>query len=241
MKSVYEVKNFALGSVSTIRDLGIQVQNNWQYVDHISKMCTKGMGAWFAINKTIKQRNPLILLKAYKTYVRPILEFASVVWSPYLKKDITKVEKVQARITRIIFQKCFGQSPIPCYSERLRKFNLLSLQQRRINQDLIFAFKLLKGELSVSFSKYYAWRPTRGRISSFELHVPFSKLNPYFHSFFIRTAKWLNKLPDKLLRLPSSKSLSRRLKSMDRNDLLTLLDISAIESNFPEYNLTLYR
>jgi len=32
---------------------------------------------------------------AYFTYIRPILEYASVVWSPFIKTNIDKIEMVQ--------------------------------------------------------------------------------------------------------------------------------------------------
>jgi hypothetical protein len=193
------------------------------------------MGAWFAVSKSIKQRNSLILLKAYKTWVRPLLEFASVVWSPYLKKDKLRVEKVQSRITRMIFQKCSPKgTQIPTYKERLRKFNLLSLQHRRIMHDITFAFKLLKGELSTSFSKYYVIKPTRGRLSAFEYHVPLAKRNPNYHSFFLRTSRWLNKLPVNLLQSKDSKTLQKLLKEQDMTALLTTIDEDDITVGFKE-------
>jgi len=40
------------------------------------------------------------LLKAYCTFVRPVLEYASVVWSPYNKREISKIEDVQRYFTK---------------------------------------------------------------------------------------------------------------------------------------------
>ena len=37
----------------------------------------------------------------YKSLVRPILEYACTVWSPYLVKDKLVIEKVQRRASRI--------------------------------------------------------------------------------------------------------------------------------------------
>ena len=235
-KYKYSVNGTQLGMVSSMRDLGIQIQDNWHFVDHISNICTKSMGVWYALTKSIKQRNPLILVKSYKTWVRPLLEFASVVWNPYLKKDKLRVEKVQSRITRMIFQKCYPKCTlIPSYSDRLRKFNLLSLQQRRIQHDLIFTFKLLKGELANSFSKYYVMKPTRGRLSSFEYHVPLAKRNPFYHSFFLRTARWLNKIPEQLLKAQDSKTFKRLLKSSDITRILNSFEENDITVGFKEY------
>ena len=37
----------------------------------------------------------------YRTYIRPHLEFANSAWSPFLRRDITVLEKVQRRATRL--------------------------------------------------------------------------------------------------------------------------------------------
>ena len=44
--------------------------------------------------------------KAYTTCVRPILEYNSVIWSLYLKKDIIKIESIQKQFTRMICKLC---------------------------------------------------------------------------------------------------------------------------------------
>ena len=39
----------------------------------------------------------------YFTNVRPILEYASVVWSPFTKTNIDKIELVQHKAARLVF------------------------------------------------------------------------------------------------------------------------------------------
>ena len=40
---------------------------------------------------------------AYKAYVRPVLEYSSEVWSPYLLKHINAIENVQLTLTEWLF------------------------------------------------------------------------------------------------------------------------------------------
>jgi len=40
-------------------------------------------------------RDNNLLVNAFKTYVRPIVEYNSVIWSPHLKRDIDNIVKVQ--------------------------------------------------------------------------------------------------------------------------------------------------
>ena len=56
----------------------------------------------------------------YKALVRPHLEYANSVWSPYKKKcDIEQVEKIQRRATKVVF----SLRKLP-YKERLLHLNL---------------------------------------------------------------------------------------------------------------------
>jgi len=41
-----------------------------------------------------------VLVRAYKTYVRPLVEYNSVVWSPVNLHDTDAIESVQRRFTK---------------------------------------------------------------------------------------------------------------------------------------------
>ena len=45
-------------------------------------------------------KNVSLLTRAFLVYVRPLVEYNSVVWSPHLKQDINLIESVQRRFTR---------------------------------------------------------------------------------------------------------------------------------------------
>ena len=52
------------------------------------------------ILKSFVSRDREVLVKAFVTYVRPILEYCAPVWSPYRVGLIKKVEDVQRRFTK---------------------------------------------------------------------------------------------------------------------------------------------
>jgi hypothetical protein len=74
------------------------------------------------------------------TYVIPHLEFAVAAWNPYLKQDISTLEKVQQRATKM-------SSAIKTknYEERLKFLGLKTLKDRRERGDLIQKFKIENG------------------------------------------------------------------------------------------------
>ena len=92
------------------------------------------------IKRTCKGLNDLKTLRTlYCSLVRSNLQYCSVVWSPYQRKDINKLEGVQRRATKFILK------AKDSYETCLERLNVLSLEDRRVLTDVTFFFKALKG------------------------------------------------------------------------------------------------
>jgi len=78
------------------------------------------------------------LVRAYLVYVRPLVEYNSVVWSPYKMQDIETIERVQRRFTENLpgFRKL-------TYKDRLCHLHLPSLELRHLQVDLVWCYKIL--------------------------------------------------------------------------------------------------
>jgi len=73
-----------------------------------------------------------------------------VIWSPYILKDIGAVESVQRRFT-------YPAIILWTYSERLERANLLSLELRRLNFDLIWCYKILFRHVDMKSDNLFEW------------------------------------------------------------------------------------
>ena len=73
--------------------------------------------------------------------VQPRLEYAAVVWSPHMKNDIRKLERIQRMATKMVPELRDLE-----YEHRLKEMGLLMLQDRRERGDLIMTFKIVKGK-----------------------------------------------------------------------------------------------
>jgi len=87
-------------------------------------------------------------------YVRPILEYNSVVWSP-LKREIDAVERVQRRFTK----RLRGLNLLS-YCDRLTKLELNTLQLRRLHNDLVMCYKIVYGLIDVNFTDFFTFSPS---------------------------------------------------------------------------------
>ena len=68
--------------------------------------------------------------------IRPLLEYASPVWSPQSACFIKTIESVQRRFTASL-PGCIHLT----YTERLKLFHIDSLEKRRLKTDLAFTYK----------------------------------------------------------------------------------------------------
>jgi len=91
-----------------------------------------------------------MLVRAFVTYMRPVLYYNSIIWSPSLMRDIEQVEKVPKHFTkRLLDMMC--QS----YDERLQKLGLPRLELRWLHLDLIFCYKIVFGLVCVNVNNFF--------------------------------------------------------------------------------------
>jgi len=60
------------------------------------------------ILKSCQSRDPKLLTRAFCVFVRPILEYASVILNPHYKNQITKIEGVGPYGTALFLEKTSG-------------------------------------------------------------------------------------------------------------------------------------
>ena len=84
-----------------------------------------------------------------------MLECNIQVWSPFVKKDINKIEPVQRNFTRLICNRCNISDS--SYNERLVKLGLRSLEYRRWEFDLFMLYEIINGKDKAFFSQFFSF------------------------------------------------------------------------------------
>eukprot|EP00061_Rhincodon_typus_P004210 g22010.t1 len=100
----------------------------------------KAFGMVAFIGQCIECRSWEVMLRLYRTLVRPLLEYCVQFWCPCNTKDVVKLEKVQKRFTRML-PELEGLS----YRERLNRLGLFSLECRRLRDNLKEVYKIMRG------------------------------------------------------------------------------------------------
>ena len=78
----YTISSRPISFTDNIRDLGVLIDSKLTFKAHINNIIHKAFIRLRLILKCFRSRDKRILTRAYCTYVRPILEYCSPVWSP---------------------------------------------------------------------------------------------------------------------------------------------------------------
>ncbi len=202
--------------VDEVRDLGIILSNDFKWSKHIDKARTKANILGHALVRSFLPHNTHLLVNLYKTYIRPILEYNTCTWSPFLKAEIDRVESVQRKFTRTLCQR--ANIKFSSYSDRLQQLKLESLQSRRIKNDLIFLYKILNNLIDIQFSDYFEFSNFSGHnLRRHNLHLDRKRPAKTLcrqNFFSMRVIGYWNKLPTNIVTSPTLGIFKHRLKSI---------------------------
>ena len=146
IKNKYTMHGQVLDSIDHARYLSVDISSNLNFSHHVNRATANASKSLGFLKRNIKTKHPGIREAAYKATVRPQVEYASSVWSPYTKKDIYKVEMVQRRATRWILS---SYSPYQSVTELQQQLNLRSLEQRRVDAKVIMLYKIIHGLVAI--------------------------------------------------------------------------------------------
>ncbi len=121
------------------RDLGVLISNSLKVAGECQQAYAKANKMLGLVARVIRHKDMNMMLRLYKTLVRPHLEYASAAWSPHYAKDKKLLERVQHRFTRM-----FEELKDMEYAARLVILRLWSLEERRNRADLIELFRMAR-------------------------------------------------------------------------------------------------
>jgi ribonuclease P/MRP protein subunit RPP40 len=130
----------------------------------------------------------------YKALVRPLLEYATPVWSPYLKKDIRALERVQRRATKVVPRIKHME-----YEDRILQIGLPTLEYRRDRADMIQVFRILNQVDDINPETFFRKEISVSRGYSHKLYKSRFRTVRRKNSFANRVIDPWNSLPEAVM------------------------------------------
>jgi ribonucleases P/MRP protein subunit RPP40 len=203
IKYNYIVNSTSLTRVKNVKYLGITVNSKLNWRPQIEKMVKKGTNSLNFVMRNIRGSSSTVKEMAYKSLVRPILEYACASWDPHEQCLIDMVEKVQRRAARKVLGK-YGKRHSP--TDMIEALKWDSLQNRRKQARLAAMYQIMTGkEAYEDLVKYTKKSKFRGRASNdLKLSIRSYSTNVGRYSFVGTTIPEWNHKTENLQRLPST-------------------------------------
>ena len=151
-----------------VKDLGVYMSGTCSFNYHIASLvkAASQVSAW--ILRTFLSREKNLMKTLMKSLLVPKCEYASVVWSPFDKKNIALIENIQRRFTsKIRDYQTFDEEHQRwiCsvnYVDRLKDLKIYSLVRRRERVMILYAYRVLIGLLEFQWFEAYEDFPGSG-------------------------------------------------------------------------------
>ncbi|KAK3106442.1 hypothetical protein FSP39_020186 [Pinctada imbricata] len=193
LQTSYTLHGQTLQTTTDAKYLGITLTNKLTWDTHVNNITNKANKTLGFIKRNIKTRHTQTRETAYKTLVRPQLEYASCVWDPYTKDLTDEVERIQRRAARWCLNNFSLQSSV---SDMLDKLEWQTLQHRRQTARLVMFHKIVYALVAIPIPDHYQL-PVRTSSRNHQHHYyqVYTPRDYYKFSFFPRTIAIWNSLP----------------------------------------------
>jgi len=188
IKTTYHLHNQPLMISEAGKYLGIQITPKLSWNKHIDTTTKKANNTCAFLRRNIRSCSPAIKEKAYMTLVRPIIEYAAVVWDPHTKSKIDQIEMVQRRAARFVTNNYSRHSSVTAMLQKLQWDNLA---QRRARAKVTMLYKITNSLVDIPASDILI--PSTRHPHQFITIQP--RIDIYKYSYFPSAIKLWNSLP----------------------------------------------
>ena len=206
--SNYQLHEHTLATVTSAKYLGVTITKDLSWDTHINNICQKANKTLGFLRRNLKISSTRVKESAYKTFVRPILEYASTVWDPHSQTNINKLEAVQRRAARFVVNRYHNTSSVSCMIDKL---NWPSLQHRRRVARLTMLRKILDKDATFSMKNINPAPSRRRRGHSRQLVQIQCRTDYRKFSFLPNTIREWNGLPSSAVEAASLDSFKSRV------------------------------
>ncbi|GMT08837.1 hypothetical protein PFISCL1PPCAC_134, partial [Pristionchus fissidentatus] len=168
---------------------------------HITQITRKTRSMCNLMLRSFHTNSSNTLIKAYKIYIRPLLESSTVIWNPTAIGLVNRLENVQREFTRRVLKR--SQHPPLSYPNRLKLFEIETLEYRRALRDLQFLHDSIHRHALVDATNLYTLAPlARSLRFSHGLRISIPYRTGSISTCASRSITFWNNLPSRLVTAP---------------------------------------
>ena len=141
--TTYIIENTPLKYVSSVRDLGVILDEKLSFIEHINTISIKASKLLGFVTRNCTKFSVNATRLVYCSLVRSILEYCSVVWSPYYCGHIDTLERIQHRFLRHCAFRLHCVIVDHNYGPLEQQLALPQLRKRRDISGAIFVYRII--------------------------------------------------------------------------------------------------
>ena len=149
IKTDYILDGTCLKKKEQLKYLGVTIDNKLTFKFHIEEKAKKAATVLNMIRRNLYFAPESVKSKAYMATVRPLLEYASVCWSPNSQNLKTTLEVVQNNAAKFVTNNYPKKGEYEKFSvtKIVQDLGWETLEQRRINTRITMVYKIINSEV----------------------------------------------------------------------------------------------
>jgi len=196
----YSISGEILDRVTTMRDLGVVLDQKLTFESHIDSIVSKANMALGLMIRSLQaghrgtKYQPSAIVAAYYANVRSVLENCSVIWSGAAKTHADRIERIQHKFLMWHSAHSGINSQSLSYNSLLSVHSFTSLAARRTQHDLVFLARVFKHKIdSVSLRSCFGLSVPARAVRRRDLFaVPFGRVDTVKNGLFCRIPRKMN-------------------------------------------------
>lgn len=206
----YNINGSIVSSLSSIKYLGVNISQNLNWSFHVSKIVNNANRALGYLRRNLHLAPPSVKLLAYKTLIRPKLEYASAIWDPFQINLSKSIELIQNRAVRFIYSDYSYHTSVTTLK---RIADLPNLDLRRKVSRLSLYHKMYH-TFHYNCPIQSAHRTSARTSHHKAVYPPPACTTAHHHSFFAQAARDWNDLPPSVIHHSNTDRFKNAIESL---------------------------
>lgn len=215
----YRIAGEVVPRKNQYKDLGVTFDGNMTFTLHIEEVLNKSIKRLGFLKRNTKQFSDISCIKTlYHSLVVSVIRYCDVVWNPIYSVHINKLEAVQRKFLRFLLFKQIGVFAVTdnCYSELCMRFQMLTLENIRKIDILMFCYRVLNGVIQCELLQFIPlFAPVRRNRQCLLFYVPFARVKAYEQCPIVSMCRCFNMVSESLdIFFMSGREFNKKLKEL---------------------------